>query len=113
MKNTDINSLIDSEVNLILDHRVIELIRMYQIEPRLENREWDYSKDLTTYPCWIFWDHPESNTCIAYCNKGFGPTCPWGLLFISGKYLSMGMDSSWYSELETVIKESHAWSYTD
>jgi hypothetical protein len=32
---------------------------------------------------------------IAYCEYGFGPHSPWGLVS-SGKHQSMGMDSGWF-----------------
>ena len=34
---------------------------------------------------------------------------PWGLLFMSGEYMSMGMDSQWYVSLEDAFRESSAW----
>jgi hypothetical protein len=52
-----------------------------------------------TYPCWIVLEHAPSNTAIAYCAEGFGPGCPWGLLFLEGEHLSMGMDSGWFTYL--------------
>ncbi|CAG0933531.1 hypothetical protein TFLX_03094 [Thermoflexales bacterium] len=59
-----------------------------------------------TYPCWIVLEHKESNTGIAYCDYGFGPKDPWGLVFLSGD--SMGMDSGWFSSLEDAFRESMA-----
>lgn len=54
-------------------------------------------------------EHPPSNTCIVYSEYGFGPTNPWGLLFIGGECTSMGADYQWYSRLEDVFRESQAW----
>ena len=34
---------------------------------------------------------------------------PWGLIFLSGEHLSIGMDCAWYSTLEDAFRESMAW----
>ncbi len=77
------------------------------VKPRLEDRPWDYGPD-QTYPCWIVLEHPPSNTGIAYCAEGFGPRSPWGLLFLRGEHLGMGMDAGWYTKLEDAFRESRA-----
>lgn len=61
------------------------------------------------YTCWTVLEHPASNTGIAYCEKGFGPTCPWGLIFLSGPHMNIGMDAAWYDTLEGAMLESMAW----
>ena len=50
-----------------------------------------------------------ANTGIAYCPEGFGPRDPWGLVFLSGEHMSMGMDSGWFTSLEDAFRESSAW----
>ena len=52
-----------------------------------------------------FSEHASSNTGIAYCAQGFGPTDPWGLLFLAGPQKSMGMDSGWFITLEHAFRE--------
>jgi hypothetical protein len=54
-------------------------------------------------------EHTPSGTGVAYSEQGFGPRYPWGLLWISGKYLSMGMADAWYDSLEDAVRESFAW----
>ena len=50
-----------------------------------------------------------SNTGIAYCEFGFGPASPWGLVFLSGaSQMSIGMDSGWYGSFMEVYFESKA-----
>ena len=68
----------------------------------------DYGADGEKYPCWIVLEHASSNTGIAYCAQGFGPTDPWGLLFLAGPQKSMGMDSGWFTTLEYAFRESAA-----
>jgi hypothetical protein len=51
-------------------------------------------------------EHVERNLAVAYCPEGFGPRCPWGLLWLAGPWTSMGMDSSWYLTLEDALRDS-------
>jgi hypothetical protein len=60
--------------------------RLIAIEPNLGPpnpvmRGWDYGTDDEAYPCWSLLEHKASNTGIAYCESGFGPGSPWGLVF--------------------------------
>lgn len=100
-------------VDVLLDHalaRIVQpdlaaLIRSRRIAPRMEMRSWDYGAADQEYPCWIVLEHRTSNTAIAYCELGFGPKNPWGLLFLNGPCLSMGMNSGWYDEMEGAVRE--------
>ncbi len=71
-------------------------------------RDWDY-KDDTQFPCWIIAVDPKSKTAIAYCEFGFGPACPWGLLNEPSEFSGMGPDYCWYSRLEDAIRQSMLW----
>jgi hypothetical protein len=104
-----ISKTIRAELSKIKNPKVLEVIRKLLVSPRCEARPWDYGEPDAKYPCWIFAEHQASNTAFAYCEQGFGPRCPWGLLWISGEYLNMGMDSSWFSSLEDLVKDSRAW----
>ena len=106
----DISILVESELARIVEPSTVALIRSLLVPPRCEQRPWDYGVPDTTYPCWIIAEHPESNTCVSYCEHGFGPESPWGLLFICGKYMSMGMDCGWFSTLEAAVRDSMAWA---
>jgi hypothetical protein len=108
MNELNISNLVESELNKISDERAVALIRKLRVPPRCEFRPWDYGPPNTNYPCWIVVEHPASDTAIAYCEMGFGPRCPWGLLWLS-KHPSMGMDSGWYTSIEDAIKDSFAW----
>ena len=104
-----VTQLVNREMAKIAQAELLDVIREYQIEPRCELRAWDYGEKKQRFPCWVVVEHKASNTCICYCENGFGPTHPWGLLFISGEHLSMGMDSGWFSTLEDAVRESAAW----
>jgi hypothetical protein len=108
MTASKVSELVEKELAQISSQNLVALIRRLLVPPRCEPRPWDYGAPDETYPCWIVGEHSPSNTAFAYCESGFGPRCPWGLLGISGEYLNMGMDSSWYTSLEDVVRDSCA-----
>ena len=106
---SDVTALVEAQLAGVGDPKVVALIRSLIVPPRCELRPWDYGPPGTQYPCWIVAVHAPSQTGFAYCEQGFGPRCPWGLLWLSGEHLNMGMDCSWYDSLEAAIRESFAW----
>ena len=101
--------LIEKELAMLDDNRVIEHIRRLLIPPCLQTKAWDYGEPGDAYPCWLVLAHQASNTAIAYCEFGFGPKNPWGLLFLEGsEYLSMGMDSGWFRHFLDAYFDSFA-----
>jgi hypothetical protein len=109
LTGSKVSELVEAELAQISTPSTIALIRRLLVPPRCEQRPWDYGEPNETFPCWIVADHAPSNTGFAYCEHGFGPRCPWGLLWLSGDHLNMGMDSSWYTSLEDVVRDSCAW----
>ena len=92
-----LKGLIESELATVSDPRVIDHIRGMLVEPHVLLRSWSYGDQ--RYPCWmVLDDSADSGGEIAYCEYGFGPRCPWGLVS-SGSSVEdqqMGMDFSWY-----------------
>ena len=84
-------------------------IEQLLIAPRLEHRAWDYGSVCETFPCWFVLEHHKSNTGIAYCELGFGPRHPWGLMFLAGQHSSMGSDASWYPRFIEAFTDSMAY----
>lgn len=107
LQQTDVAKLARDELNRMAEP-VVAAIRPLLVVPHLEERDWDYGPAGQRFLCWIVLEHPASNTGIAYCDEGFGPGSPWGLLFLEGQHLSMGPDSGWYSSLEDAFRESMA-----
>jgi hypothetical protein len=103
-----VEELVARELSTITQPDLVALIKALRVMPRREDRPWDYGSAGQTFPCWIVLDHIPSNTAIAYCAQGFGPNCPWGLLFVKD-HLNMGMDSSWFTSLEDAVRGSMAW----
>lgn len=101
--------LVDEELARITDPALVAAIRRLLVTPYAVDRDWDYGREGEKYTCWTVLEHPSSNTGIAYCELGFGPACPWGLVFLSGEYMSIGADYSWYANLEDAMRESQAW----
>jgi hypothetical protein len=103
-----LSDLVESQLATVANSRVAARIRQLLVAPYCVDREWDYGEPGTTYPCWTILEHRPSNTSIAYCAQGFGPGDPWGLVFLSGAHMSIGMDSAWYPTLEEAFRESMA-----
>lgn len=106
---TQIQAVVEAELATLNDPRVTSHIRRLLVEPTTLLRKWDYGAPGQTYPCWAVLNHTESNTGIAYCEFGFGPRAPWGLVFLSGtSHMSIGMDSAWFKSFLEAYFESKA-----
>lgn len=92
------------------DPRIADHIRAFLVEPSIELRDWDHGAPGQRYRCWIVFKHPGSNTAIAYCEQGFGPRHPWGLMWIGGDDVStsMGEDFCWYRTFMRAYLDSQA-----
>jgi hypothetical protein len=94
-----LRNLIQDEVTTLSDARVVTQIKKLLVEPRVVLRNWDYGEPGQQYPCWIVLDDPaHPYSAIAFCEYGFGPTIPWGLVSSGDTVgdMSMGMDSEWF-----------------
>jgi hypothetical protein len=106
---SSITDLLERELSDLGDPLVVKHIRGLLVTPRVEMRGWDYGEPGQEFPCWIVLEHATSNTGIAYTEHGFGPSFPWGLLFLRGtEHMSMGMDSGWYDYFVETYFESRA-----
>jgi hypothetical protein len=106
---TQIQGLVERELSALHDARVAAHIRGLLVEPNAISRAWDYGAPGQTYPCWAVLSHTKSNTGIAYCEFGFGPRTPWGLVMLSGSsQMSIGMDSAWFESFMEAYFDSMA-----
>ena len=102
-----IRALVEVELSRISDDRVVAHIHALLVSPKVVMRDWDYGAKDQQHPCWSVLEQPSSNTGIAYCEHGFGPTFPWGLVFLEGtEHMSMGMDSGWFPSFLAAYFES-------
>jgi hypothetical protein len=86
-------------------------IRSLLVEPKPVLLDWDYGKPGEQFLCWVVLDDSASRTGIAYCESGFGPRDPWGLVWLGsedGKHGSIGMDSAWFRIFLDAYFESFA-----
>jgi hypothetical protein len=101
--------LIERELDSLNDSRVVKHVRGLLVQPTSVIRAWDYGAPDEAYPCWSVLEHPKSNTGIAYCEQGFGPRDPWGLVFLAGsEHMSIGMDSGWFPRFLDAYFQSKA-----
>ena len=81
-------------IETLTDDRVQQHIRTYLIKPTPVLQNWEYGKSGQQFACWTVLDHKPTGHGIAYCDEGFGPKNPWGLVDPAGG--SMGMDAGWF-----------------
>jgi len=106
-----LKSLVERELERLSDVRVTTHIRGLLVEPKPVLRDWDYGKPGEQYLCWAVLNDSHSTTGIAYCESGFGPRAPWGLVWLGNdehKHMSMGDDSGWFPSLLYAYFESSA-----
>ena len=105
-----LQALVERELANVRDDRVIGHVRSLLVPPKPEARPWDYGEAGQTFECWIVLAHTASGTAIAYCDEGFGPKTPWGLLWLDSEGIkaSMGMDSGWFRTFIDAFFESFA-----
>jgi hypothetical protein len=103
-----ITAQLELELSALSDDRVISHIRSLLVDPKCQLRPWDYGQPGEEFPCWLVLEHQASNSAIAYCEKGFGPTMPWGLLSLTSTHSSMGMDSGWFEHFLDAYFDSQA-----
>jgi len=105
-----LKALVERELESLSDARVLAHIRTMLVEPEVVLRAWDYGKPGDKYPCWTVLKHAASKTGIAYCEFGFGPQCPWRLVWLeeNGEQGSIGMDTGWFTSLVDAYFDSFA-----
>jgi len=109
LTSAEVRALVEAQIATIRDEALLTRIRELLVPPHAVVRAWDYGTPDEAFTCWTVLEHPGSNTGIGYCPQGFGPQYPWGLVFLSGPNMSLGMDSGWFRSLEDAMRESMAW----
>ena len=105
----EIAALVEREIRTISDSRLARRIRELLVPPYAVDRAWDYGAPGQRFTCWTILEHVQSNTGIAFCLEGFGPSYPWGLVSLEGPHMGIGMDSGWFVSLEEAMRDSMAW----
>jgi len=111
MENSkEIAALVACELACIRDATLAGRIREFLVAPYPVERAWDYGPRDERFTCWTFLEYLPTNTGIAYYSQGFSPSYPWGLVFLSGSHMNIGMGSAWFASLEDAMRASAAWN---
>lgn len=78
-----VGAMVGRELTQLSDSGVVAHIQALRDQPTVTIRRWNYGRD-ERYRCWTVLRHPASDTGIAYCEHGFGPRSPWGLVLLQG-----------------------------
>jgi hypothetical protein len=94
-----LSDLIAKELSAVTDARVVGAIRDLLIEPRADLIDWDYGAPNQQFLCWTVFHDGKTELEIVFCENGFGPSMPWGLVNAAtpDRRRSMGMDSGWFA----------------
>jgi hypothetical protein len=103
---TSLQEMIECELAGVGDARVVRHVRRQLVEPRSLLLKWDYGEPDQEYPGWIVLQDMQSGAEIAYCEQGFGPRSPWGLVDSQDRHI--GMDSGWFPSFMEAFFESFA-----
>jgi hypothetical protein len=104
-----ISKLIEAELVAYGDVEIIDFIRQNLVGPRQITLEWDYGPDPdapVTYVGWVVLEDLVAGARVVYCEHGFGPSCPWGLVSLDSDIPNMGMDSGWFTSFLNAFFDS-------
>lgn len=102
-----IQNLVEEQISGIKDNDRQSALRAIIVDPYVELREWDYAEN-TKYQCWIIAKPKNDDHVFAYCNEGFGPNTPWGIIKKDSNG-SMGPDACWHTFLEDLFIATGRW----
>lgn len=94
----DIRRLVHAELAKVGDAARRDALIAVLVSPQPLSLKWGYGKPGEKYECWLVGLSPNGNTRLLYCEKGFGPSDPWGIVGVSDDW--MGMDCQWHVGLE-------------
>jgi hypothetical protein len=94
----EIQRLVDAELSIVVELSRREALRATVIHPKAVRLKWNYGKPGQQFQCWVAARSENSQQYIVYCDQGFGPAYPWGIVGASED--SMGMDGQWHIGLE-------------
>ncbi len=99
---TEVKALIEQEVARIESPLLRQAAASVLVEPRLQPVPWDYGEDGEQFDCWIVANlRPWRPYVVAYCEQGFGPADPFGV--IDADLSTMGMDARWWDSLGATL----------
>ncbi|MCC6917258.1 hypothetical protein [Nitrosomonas sp.] len=100
----EIAGVVAAELEHFSSPDIVNALRKFLVEPRLELRQWDWSRDHIELPTWVIAESSKYDYGIVYAERGFGPSAPWGLVFSSAN--NFGADYCWYTSLQSAFEDS-------
>jgi hypothetical protein len=94
----DMRRLVDGEFASIGDSSRRAELRSTLVSPQALSLAWDYGTPGEQFECWLIGFSKEGKKRLIYCDRGFGPAYPWGI--VGAKEDGMGMDCQWHVGLE-------------
>jgi hypothetical protein len=106
-----IKLLVAEQLALVEDPPRRAALAALLVEPRVEERDWDYGEPGVRYPYWVVAEAPARGLILVYSACGFGPEFPWGYLITDEpEFDSLGMDAQWNWYLEEAFVRSRLWN---
>jgi hypothetical protein len=105
---TPLLNLIDADLRLAPDPSARDEMKALILEePCLMSCAWDYGAPGETYPCWkVAGSTATGRVGVVYCEHGFGPEFPWGLIWLNQPVPDMGQDSGWFRTLREALADA-------
>jgi hypothetical protein len=100
----EVRLLVEAELRKIADASIVQGLKLFLIEPRVEMRFWQWAKPPVDYPVWVIAESSRYDYGIAFSDYGFAPDHSWGLVILS--HIDFDADYCWYSTLEVAYRES-------
>jgi hypothetical protein len=95
---SDILNLIEVELTKVREISRRENLRTVLVPLQMLSLKWEYGKPDERFECWLVGMSSDGQKRLLYCDCGFGPTYPWGIVSNDSDWL--GMDSQWHEALE-------------
>ncbi|HEY2840193.1 MAG TPA: hypothetical protein VGJ26_13645 [Pirellulales bacterium] len=94
----DIRQLVDIQLLTIVDPSRREALKERLVSPQPLSLKWGYGAPDERFQCWLIGFSKDGKLRLVYCDQGFGPEYPWGIVGASQDW--MGMDCDWHVGLE-------------
>lgn len=94
----DIHGLVAAELSNVADPARRNALKAVLVPPQRLSLKWGYGQPGERYDCWLVGLSPNGQLRLMYCERGFGPDYPWGIVPVAEE--RMGMDCDWHVGLE-------------
>lgn len=93
----EIRQLLDVQLAMIVDSSRRAALHERLVSPQPLSLKWGYGAPGDKFQCWLVGISKDA-VRLVYCDQGFGPTYPWGIIGACQDW--MGMDCDWHVGLE-------------